>query len=66
MKKKKKMDQSKERLKTITIGSTLQKIGKNGLDLKKIHYELCKMTEKENIKTRTLNKAAAAQRSRAL
>ena len=35
MKKKKKMNQSKERLKTTTIGSTLQKIGKNGLDLKK-------------------------------
>ena len=50
MKKKNKMNQSKERLKTTTIGSTLQKIGS-------------KMTEKEKKKTRTLNKAAAVQRS---
>ena len=33
--KKKKMNQSKERFKTTIFGSTLQKIGMNGLDLKK-------------------------------
>ena len=35
LKKKEKMNQSKERFKTTIIGSTLQKIGINGLDLKK-------------------------------
>ena len=35
LKKKMKMNQSKERFKTTIIGSTLQMIGKNGLDLKK-------------------------------
>ena len=38
----------------------------NGLDLKKRHNELCDMTEKRKEETRTLNKAAVAQRSRAL
>ena len=35
LRKKKKMNQSKERFKTTVCGSTLQKIGMNGLDLKK-------------------------------
>ena len=65
MRKKKKMNQSKERLKTTIFGSILQKIGKNWDRLEE-NTQLCKMTEKEKKKTRTLNKAAAAQRSRAL
>ena len=40
------------------------KMGSTG---RKIHKEMCKMTEKRKEETRTLNKAAAAaQRSRAL
>ena len=54
-----------ERKSTTTSGSILPKTEKNGLDLKKYTRKMCKMTEKKYA-TWSLNKAAAAQRSRAM
>ena len=41
-----KTEEPLERIKTIAPGSILLVTGKNGLDLKKIHNEKCKMTER--------------------
>ena len=57
---KKVKNQSKEGLKTTTIGSTWPKIGENGLNLKDIHIELCKMTENKKRRDDDLEQSSSS------